>query len=329
MVGESMRMRAMYRQMEKLASSDIRTFIQGENGTGKGLIAQALHRSGPRCRQPFVTLDCSTIAEGLIESQLFGHVRGAFTGAMASRGGVFADAHRGTLFIDEVTELRPHLQAKLLRVIESGEFTALGQNRSQRVDVRIITATNQDLPRAVAAGRFRADLYFRIAVACVELPPLRERREDVPLLAKHFLDACLAKCRPQRVRRLTGRAMAALSRYSWPGNVRQLENWIENAVILAEDELIDLEHFPALGLAPPGPCTSSGVSLPQGLTLFELERRYIAATLGRMGGNRTRTAKTLGISLRGLQYRLRDYDTNGHPASESEGSTARHASPRW
>ena len=322
MVGESARMRAMYRQVEKLASSDIRTFIQGENGTGKGLIAQALHRSGLRCAGPFVTLDCSTIAEGLIESQLFGHVRGAFTGALATRGGVFADAHRGTLFIDEVTELRPHLQARLLRVIESGEFTMVGQNQARRVDVRIITATNQDLAGAVAAGRFRADLYFRIAVACVELPPLRERRDDVPLLARHFLEACLTKYRPDRVRGLTGRAVEALSRYSWPGNVRQLENWIENAVILAEDELIDLEHFPALGLgSPPAPSMPQAAALPTGLTLFELERRYVTETLERGGGNRTQTAKVLGISLRGLQYRLRRYDTNGHHASASEGST--------
>jgi DNA-binding NtrC family response regulator len=300
-------MRAIYRQMEKLAPTDVKTLIQGENGTGKGLIAHALHLSGPRSRQPFVTLDCSTIPDGLIESHLFGHVRGAFTGAVATRRGVFAEAHRGTLFIDEVTELRPHMQARLLRVIESGEFTMVGANQPQRVDVRILTATNQDLPRAVADARFREDLYFRMSVARVELPPLRERCEDVPLLATHFLEACLTRYRQQGSRGLTARAMEALTSYAWPGNVRQLGNWIESAVILAERERIDVEHFPGLGvqsLAPPA------ALVPSGLTLPELERLYIVDTLRRTGGNRTKTAVALGISVRSLHYRLRDYGMN-------------------
>jgi two-component system response regulator AtoC len=294
-------MRAVYAQMEKLASADIKTFIQGENGTGKELIARALHHSGPRSHQPFVTLDCATIAEGLVESHLFGHVRGAFTGAVSTRVGVFAQAHRGTLFIDEITELPPHLQARLLRVIASGEFTMVGRNRPERADVRTITATNQDLPRAVAEGRFREDLYFRIAVARIELPPLRERREDVPLLATHFLHACRVKYGRERICGLTARGMEALIAYSWPGNVRQLENWIENAVILAENEMIDLEHFPELAS---GPSVPSPDSLPPGLTLREFERGYIVETLRRMGGDRARTARALGISVRKLQYRL-------------------------
>jgi DNA-binding NtrC family response regulator len=294
-------MRAVYAQVEKLAASDVKTFIQGENGTGKELIARALHHSGPRSRQPFVTLDCSTIPEGLVESHLFGHVRGAFTGAVSTRPGVFARAHGGTLFVDEIAELPPRLQSRLLRVLESGEFTMVGRNRPERADVRTITATNQDLSRAVAEGRFRPDLYFRIAVARIELPPLRERPEDVPLLATHFLQACTAKYGRERLGGLTARGLRALIAYSWPGNVRQLENWIENAVILAEEQPIDLQHFPELRRQPPP--TPAGF-LPPGLTLIELERRYIAETLDRTGGDRVRAAEILGISVRRLQDRL-------------------------
>jgi DNA-binding NtrC family response regulator len=318
-------MRAMCRQVERLAPAGLRTFIQGESGTGKGLVAQALHRSSPRRDRPFVTLDCSTIAEGLIESQLFGHVRGAFTGAMATRSGVFAAAHGGTLFIDEVTELRPHLQAKLLRVIESGEFAMVGQSQSRRADVRIVTATNQNLGHAVASGRFRADLYFRIAVACIDVPPLRERLDDVPLLAKHFLATCQARTAPTRVRAFTGRAMRALCRYSWPGNVRQLENWIASAVILADDEVIDLQHFPELALSVPAPPVAATRWLSSGLTLSELERGYIQETLDRMDGNRTRTARALGISLRGLQYKLRAHGRDDPHSGERDTPARRRA----
>jgi two-component system NtrC family response regulator len=315
-VGESPRMGEIYTVIRKAASWDANVCIQGENGTGKELVARALHFSGPRRDNPFVTLDCSTIAEGLIESHLFGHVRGAFTGAVSSRQGVFAQAHTGTVFIDEITELAPHLQAKLLRVIQTGEFTMVGGTHPQRVNVRIITATNRDLRLAVAKGTFREDLYFRIAVVHIMLPPLRERREDVPLLVEHFLRS-FPGSNPQNGRGLTSRAMAALVNYAWPGNIRQLKNWIEQALVLADGEPIDLQHFPSLTREASETLRGAAPIAPIGLRLEEVERLYVLETLRRAGGNRTKAARQLGISLRGLQYELRRY---GSHSSEPDGS---------
>jgi DNA-binding NtrC family response regulator len=305
-IGESRRMREIFALIRKAAPWDANVCLEGENGTDKELVARALHLAGPRRDRPFVTLDCSTIAAGLIESHLFGHVKGAFTSAIASRPGVFALAHTGTVFIDEITELPLHLQAKLLRVVQTGEFVPVGGSQPQRGDVRIITATNRDLRRAVATGTFREDLYYRIAVVHIAIPPLRERREDIPLLVSHFLGAFAAAGRGRAVRGLTSRAMTALVNYRWPGNVRELRNWIEQALVLAEGDVIDLEHFPALARASElGPGTVPPV--PLGLCLAELERWYVTETLRRVGGNRTLAARQLGISLRGLQYKLRRF----------------------
>jgi DNA-binding NtrC family response regulator len=309
-VGESPRMEEIYTVIRKAASWDANVCIEGENGTGKELVARALHFSGPRRDNPFVTLDCSTIAEGLIESHLFGHVKGAFTGAVASRQGVFAQAHTGTVFIDEITELAPHLQAKLLRVIQTGEFTMVGGNHPQRVNVRIITATNRDLRLAVTKGVFREDLYFRIAVVHIVLPPLRDRREDIPLLVDHFLRGFVASSHQQHVRGLTSRAMTALVNYPWPGNIRQLKNWIEQALVLADGDLIDLQHFPSLTREASDTLRAPVPLAPLGLRLEELERWYVLETLRRADGNRTKAARQLGISLRGLQYKLRRYGTD-------------------
>jgi DNA-binding NtrC family response regulator len=309
-VGESARMREIYTIIRKAAPWDANVCIEGENGTGKELVARAVHFSGPRRDHPFVTLDCSTIAEGLIESHLFGHVKGAFTGAVSSRQGVFAQAHTGTVFIDEITELAPHLQAKLLRVIQTGEFVMVGGSQPQRVNVRIITATNRDLRHAVAKGAFREDLYFRIAVVHIAIPPLRERRKDIPLLVAHFLRQFMSAGHRQDIRGLTPRAMSALINYAWPGNVRQLKNWIEQALVLAEGELIDLEHFPSLTREAPDVMGAQAPLAPLGLRLEELERWYVLETLKRVDGNRTKAARQLGISLRGLQYKLRRYGTN-------------------
>ena len=321
-VGESPRMREIYTIIRKAAPWDANVCIEGENGTGKELIARALHFSGPRRDRPFVTLDCSTIAEGLIESHLFGHVRGAFTGAISSRQGVFAQGHTGTVFIDEITELASHLQAKLLRVIQTGEFVPVGGSQPQRVNVRIITATNRDLRQAVVKGTFREDLYFRIAVVHLAIPPLRERRKDIPLLVSHFLREFMASGHRQDIRGLTSRAMNALMNYSWPGNVRQLKNWIEQALVLADGDLIDLEHFPSLTREAFDVVQSSAPIAPLGLRLEELERWYVLETLRRADGNRTKAARQLGISLRGLQYKLRRYGTNPGPADpEVPGGT--------
>ena len=308
-VGESMRMREIYTIIRKAAPWDANVCIEGENGTGKELVARAVHFSGPRRDHPFVTLDCSTIAEGLIESHLFGHVKGAFTGAVSSRQGVFAQGHTGTVFIDEITELAPHLQAKLLRVIQTGEFVMVGGSQPHRANVRIITATNRDLRQAVAKGVFREDLYFRIAVVHIAIPPLRERRKDIPLLVAHFLRGFMASGHRQDIRGLTPRAMTALINYPWPGNVRQLKNWIEQALVLADGDLIDLEHFPSLTRESSDVMGGPVPLAPLGLRLEELERWYVLETLRRVDGNRTKAARQLGISLRGLQYKLRRYGT--------------------
>ena len=323
-VGESPRMREVYAVMEKVAQGDANVYIHGENGTGKELIAQALHYSGPRRDRPFMTLDCAAIPEGLMESQIFGHVRGAFTGAISTRPGVFALAHTGTLFIDEIGELAPQLQAKLLRVIQAREFTMVGGSHPQRVDVRIITATNRDLRRAIPQKTFREDLYYRLAVVHVNLPPLRERREDIPLLIAHFLR--LKAVEHQReIRGVTAPAIEALMAYRWPGNVRQLENWIEQAVVLADGDLLDVEHFPAMAEEASETVFPRG---PVGLRLRDLEKRYILDSLERARWNRSKTAKLLGISVRGLQYKLRRYaEEDGTLASiplpEPNGATRR------
>jgi len=302
-VGESERMQGVYGVMKKVAQGDAHVCIEGENGTGKELIAQALHASGPRRDRPFVTLDCASIPEGLMESQIFGHVRGAFTGAVSTRPGVFALAHTGTLFLDEIGELAPHLQAKLLRVIQTREFTMVGGSQPRRVDVRVITATNRDLRKAIREGRFREDLYYRIAVVHINLPALRERAEDIPLLVAHFLRLKAAVHR-KAIRGLTARAIEALMAFAWPGNVRQLENWIEQAVVLADEDLLDVEQFPSIyedaRPAPP-------LSAPRRLRLREVEKQYILDTLEQTRWNRAQAARLLGISVRGLQYKLQRY----------------------
>ena len=307
LVGESPRMRHVYEVMAKITQASASILIQGEAGTGKELIARALYENGPRRGRPFVAVDCTAIPDGLMESHLFGHVRGAFTGAIATVPGVFSRAHTGTVFLDEIGEMPLHLQAKLLRVIQTRQFTMVGGTQPQRVDVRIICATNRDLRESVRQAAFREDLYYRIAVVPIQLPPLRDRKGDLPLLIAHFLGTFTAEYGKQ-ITGLTEEAMTRLLEYAWPGNVRELENCLEQAVLLAEDSLLDLPHFPSIG---PGHGLARGVPAAAGLPLRELEKRYILETLQLVGGNRSKAAKILEISVRGLHYKLRRYIEEG------------------
>ena len=322
-VGESPEIREVFSKIEKVAAGNANVCIMGESGTGKELIARAIHYNSERRGRPLITLDCTAIPEGLMESHLFGHVRGSFTGAVEHRDGVFSLAHTGTLFIDEISELPLPLQAKLLRVIQSREFVKVGGSKPIRTDIRLITASNKDLRRAVEQGAFREDLYYRIAVVMIQTPPLRDRRDDIPLLARHFLDKCSAAHR-KRIRGFTPRAMEVLLSYPWPGNVRQIENCIEQAVVLCEDDVVGVE---VLSLSEPGGAreAESFIRIRSGLPLRDVEQEYILRTLQEAGGNRTRAARVLGISLRCLQYKLKAY---AEGAAEAPAPSNRAAEPQ-
>lgn len=306
LVGQSAQLGEVLAKIEKVAPGDANVCISGESGTGKELIARAIHAQSARWDRPLVTLDCTAIPEGLMESHLFGHVRGSFTGAVEHRTGFFALAHTGTLFIDEISELSMPLQAKLLRVIQTREFVKVGGSKPTRTDIRLITASNKDLRRAVREGSFREDLYYRIAVVMIEVPPLRVRRGDIGLLVDHFLRK-FAAAHHKRVPRLTPRALGLLLGAEWPGNVRQLENCIEQAVVLSEHDTIDVDVLPLGEPADKRVGDAARPGLPAGLTLRELEQQYILQTLDGVGGNRTQAARLLGISLRCLQYKLKAY----------------------
>jgi DNA-binding NtrC family response regulator len=313
-VGRSPAMLEIFARIEKVASGDATVCIYGESGTGKELIAQAIHAVSPRRERPFVPLDCTAIPEGLMESHLFGHVKGAFTGAVDNREGVFALAHTGTLFIDELCELSLPLQAKLLRVIQSREFVKVGGTRPQHTDIRLITATNKNPRVEVDRGRFREDLYYRVAVVVIKVPPLRERPEDIPLLAEHFIRR-FARVYHKPIRGIEPQAMERMRTFPWPGNVRQLEHVLEQAVVLTEsDTLTERDVF--RDQVGPGPVRR--LTLELGLPLREVERRYILGMLQATRGNRSEAARQLGISIRCLQYKLKAYaeEPDGIPADD-------------
>jgi len=301
LIGNSAPMQAVYRWIGKVAAAAANICLYGESGTGKELVAQAIHTAGRRRGRPFVVLDCAAIPEGLMESEMFGHVRGAFTSAVGDRVGVFQLADTGTLFLDEVAELPLPLQAKLLRVIQQREFRRVGTSTPLRVDVRLIAATNRDLATLVQQGRFREDLFYRLDVLRFPLPPLRERKEDIPLLVTHFVQQ-LNQHRDQPLKGVTARTLKRLLQYDWPGNVRELQNCIERAGVLAEGALIDLEAPHRLG---PRGAALNGAAAGTGLTLRDRERALILDTLHQTRGNKTAAAALLGISLRGLHYKLR------------------------
>jgi len=320
-VGQSRALQAALETARRAAETDANVYIPGESGTGKELIARAIHHSGTRRDGPLITFDATAVPEGLMESQVFGHVKGAFTGAIQTRHGLLHLADSGSLFIDEIGELSLPLQAKLLRSIQFREFTMVGSGKPDYVDTRFITATSRDLRRAVLEGKFRADLYYRIAVIRIMLPPLRERREDIPLLVEHFVARFATRYR-KPVAGVTAAGMDLLRSCDWPGNIRQLENCIEQAVILCDDDLVDASDLQRVVEAERTiePVTSEpttvvdgrGVCLRysefSGQSLRDLEAWYIRETLKRFGGNRTQTARFIGLSLRGLQYKLKRYD---------------------
>ncbi|MBI4635652.1 MAG: sigma-54-dependent Fis family transcriptional regulator [Candidatus Rokubacteria bacterium] len=300
-IGESGRMQEVLSLVRRVAGSDATVLIRGESGTGKELIAKAIHYASPRAGGPLVRVNCAALPETLLESELFGHEKGAFTGAHAARRGRFEAAHGGSLFLDEIGDLPLHLQVKLLRVLQEREIERLGSSRPIPVDVRLLAATHRDLEAMVRAGGFRDDLYYRINVVTIALPPLRERREDIPLLLEHFLEK-FARRNGKAIRGLTREARDALLRYDYPGNVRELENLVERAVVLTRDEVVGLGDLPLVVEESPEEALEA-TSLP---TVLEgIERRMISEALARAEGVQTRAAEILGISERVLRYKLR------------------------
>jgi transcriptional regulator with GAF, ATPase, and Fis domain len=306
-LGTSPRIREIFDLLSMVAPSEATVLLLGETGTGKELVAQAIHRNSPRAAGPFVVVNCAALPETLLESELFGHERGAFTGATNRKEGRFVLAHHGTLFLDEVGELSLPIQAKILRVLQAREFEPLGGTHTVRVDVRIITATNRDLEKMVREGRFRDDLFYRLNVFPVMLPPLRERPEDLPALAAFFLKKFCEKNRRESIT-LAPEVLEALRHYPWPGNIRELENVMERAVILCRGTVITLENLPPAVQQRGG---FSGGSEGQELELPELERQLISRTLERVAGQRQQAAEILGISLDELNLKIRSYRLDG------------------
>jgi transcriptional regulator with PAS, ATPase and Fis domain len=276
--------------------------ISGESGTGKELIAQTIHELSPRVSFPFVAINCAAIPETLLESEIFGHEKGAFTGAHDRRTGVFELAHRGTLFLDEIAEMMPATQVKLLRVLQERTFRRLGGRQEQTVDVRVIAATNRDPMDAVRSGKLREDLFYRLNVFALELPALRDRKEDIPLLVQQFLNEFNAR-NGKAVRAVDQEAMYLLEHYPWPGNIRELRNVMERATILAEGDFIEAKHLPPV-LVSRGEESLPTVTLSPGTTVDEAERRLILLTLDHTRNNKTRAAEILGISLKTLHNKL-------------------------
>lgn len=301
LIGASAALQKVYRVARQVAGARATVLITGESGTGKGELAKAIHKKSPRQAGPFITLHCAALAESLLESELFGHERGAFTGADKRRLGRFEQAHGGTLFLDEVGEIPAATQVKLLRVLQERTFERVGGNEPIEVDVRLVAATNRDLAKDVQDGRFREDLYYRLNVVHIEMPPLRLRGGDVVLLADHFLRRFAGENK-KRIDGYSDRARAKLLAHRWPGNVRELENAIERAVVLCEDTTLDEGDLP-IDVAP---MPKGAVRIP-GATMAEIERFAILTTLEATNGSTTRAAEMLDISVRTIQYRLHEY----------------------
>jgi DNA-binding NtrC family response regulator len=308
-------MREVMAQVEQVAASETRVCIRGETGTGKELIARTLHEKSPRHGAPFILLNCAAIPAELMESELFGHEKGSFTGAAARHIGKFEQAHRGTLFLDEIGDVPPAIQVKLLRVLQDREFERLGGMKTLKVDVRLIAATNRDLRAALEEGTFREDLYYRLNVVPIDIPPLREHKEDIPELARFFLDR-FARESHKPIQEITPEALKRLIDYHWPGNVRELENIIQRGIALSTGTVLDvadihLDHKPLQPSEAPAPV------LPAGMTLDQWEEEAIREALRRVNGNKSQAARTLGLSRNALRYRLSKMGVSDPP---EEGS---------
>ena len=312
-IGSSPQMLALIERLKRIAPTDATVLIQGETGTGKELVAQAIHQNSPRKSKPFVALNCAALSENILESELFGHVKGAFTDASSDRIGKFEYANGGTLFLDEVGDMPMPTQIKLLRVLESAEITRVGSNTPIRVNVRILSATNRNLEEAIAAGSFRSDLYHRLKVVTIGIPSLRDRAADIPLLIEHFVKQ-FAKRHGKAIKGVSLAARVKLGAYSWPGNVRQLRNVIESMVVVDIDETLDVDDLP-LELEPDLPVPAAvvaeagqgGIAALVGKPLDEIEKIFIAETLKLTGGNREQAADLLGIGERTLYRKIKEY----------------------
>jgi DNA-binding NtrC family response regulator len=305
MVGNAPPIRAVYRVIEQAAPTVASVLVYGESGTGKELVAKTIHELSGRSKHPFVAINCAAIPESLLENELFGHERGAFTGAVERRPGCFELAHTGTLFLDEIAEVAPAIQVKLLRVLQERTVRRLGGQKEQAVDVRLIAATNVDPARAVQQGRLRDDLYYRINVIGICVPPLRERTEDIPLLVESFVSEFNER-NGKAVRAVEPEAMRLLQRYAWPGNIRELRNVIERAVILSPGDFVEAEHLPADLSGPPPPSVQSA-GLTAGMTVEEAERKLIELTLAHTRDNKTRAAEILGVTVKTLHNKLKRF----------------------
>jgi DNA-binding NtrC family response regulator len=307
-VGKSAVMRDVFELIKRASPSDSTILINGESGTGKELVAKAIHYNSARAEAPFIKMNCAALPEGLIESELFGHEKGAFTGAIRATRGRFEMADRGTLLLDEISEIPPALQAKLLRVLQEKEFERIGSGQTIRVDVRVIATSNRNLKDEVSNGSFRDDLFYRLNVIPIDLPPLRQRLEDIPLLTDHFLNKCCQKI-GLPTKTLSEKVSRMLLSYSWPGNVRELENLIERAVVISKNQELKISDFP--------PDISAGIpalgktNMDVGMSIGEAEKILILKTLKAHGGNKSKAADVLGISARTLRNKLQEYGLSG------------------
>ena len=306
LIGQSDKMQKVFDVVARVSDLPTNVLILGESGTGKEMIARAIHLHGPRAQAPFIAVNCAAIPETLLESELFGYVRGAFTDARRDRIGLFQEASGGVLFLDEISELSLALQAKLLRILEDKEVRPLGSNKTIKVDVQLLSASNRDLAQLIQEGAFRQDLYYRLNVIRLELPPLRDRPEDIPLLADHFLEK-FAKTSKRPVSGIDKDALTALMRYHWPGNVRELEHVLERAVLLGNRSMIGLEDLPASCVSVDAQNARLNAAMTKAYTLRELEREYIQRVVEDVKGNKTEAAKILGVDRTTLYRKLEDY----------------------